>query len=134
MCNYKDYTENDFGMSSSANSYPEEETDAAIMLSNAITGGLTLSKICRLKTDVGEAGLDTFSTKNYYRRNIRTVHNRKLREGEQHPRKSILSAPYSREPRHPKNPITSRAYFYILFHPRKPILLRIRKDGNLCLT
>ncbi len=130
MCNYIDYTEKDFDMSSSANLYHEDETDVAIMLSDAVTGGLTLSKICRLKTDVGEAGLDTFSTKNYYRRNIRTVHNRKLREGEQHPRKSILFAPY----RHPKNPITNRDYFYILFHPRKPILLRIRKDGNLCLT
>ena len=45
MCNYKDYTEKDFDMSSSTNLYSEEETDAAIMLSNAVTGGLTLSQI-----------------------------------------------------------------------------------------
>ena len=62
MCNYKDYTEKDFDMSSSTNLYPEEETDAAIMLSNAVTDGLTLSQICRSKLDGGEAGLDTFST------------------------------------------------------------------------
>ena len=62
MCNYKDYTEKDFDMSSSTNLYPEEETDAAIILSNAVTSGLTLSQICRSKLDVGEAGLDTFST------------------------------------------------------------------------
>lgn len=61
MCNYKDYTEKDFDMSSSTNSYPEEETDAAIMLSNAITGGLTLSQICKSKLDVGETEFDTFS-------------------------------------------------------------------------
>ena len=28
MCNYKDYTEKDFDMSSSNNLYPEEETNA----------------------------------------------------------------------------------------------------------
>ena len=28
MCNYKDYTEKDFDMSSSTNLYPEEETNA----------------------------------------------------------------------------------------------------------
>ena len=62
MCNYKDYTEHDFDRSSSITLYPEEEIDAARMLSAKVTGGLSLSQICESKLNVEVAGLDTFST------------------------------------------------------------------------